>query len=288
MARALFLMKNNPVAKYLRKSQMNEPALIDTRSAAEVYDQQFVPALFRQWGNIIKDVANVVEGNTVLDVACGTGVLAQAAQGAVGERGRVVGLDVNTEMLDVARRKSTVIDWREGLAEDLPFADETFDRVVSQFGLMFFEDKPRALHEAFRTLRRGGRMAFAVCDALDHSPGYAVFAELLHRLFGHEVAEAFRAPFSLGDPSVLTSHALKGGVQSPEVTRIDGSVRFDSILDLVHTERACAWTLGGLLDTDQFDRLLVASQESLDAFLTRDGRLEFTMPTLVLTADKPR
>jgi len=177
--------------------------------------------------------------------------------------------------------------WESGRAESLPFADEDFDRVVSQFGFMFFEDKLAALREAMRVLRPAGRMAVAVCDGLDHSPGYAVFAELLHRLFGHGVADSFRAPFVLGDRERLLSLCADAGIVGARVTRHEGTVRFASIASLVSTERACAWTLGGLLDHAQFDRLVEAAEESLRPFTTADGALEFDMPTLILTVDKP-
>jgi ubiquinone/menaquinone biosynthesis C-methylase UbiE len=175
------------------------------RSPAEVYDEMFVPALFQQWGPIVADAARIGPGESVLDVACGTGVLACAALDRVGSQGAVAGLDPNPDMLTVARRKSTRIEWREGRAESLPFPDESFDAVVSQFGLMFFDDRPAALRDMMRVLRPNGRMAVAVCDALEHSPGYAALANLLQRLFGARIADAFRAPFVLGDPDRLLS-----------------------------------------------------------------------------------
>jgi ubiquinone/menaquinone biosynthesis C-methylase UbiE len=254
------------------------------RSPAEVYDEFFVPALFRQWGKVVADAAATGSGERVLDVACGTGVLACAAAERVGAGGAVVGLDPNEEMLAVARRKSAAVEWRNGRAESLPFPDASFDRVVSQFGLMFFEDRPAALREMMRVLRPGGRLALAVCDALDHSPGYAVLAELLHRLFGHQVADAFRAPFALGDPKQLLSLCAAAGIHNAQVARSDGTVRFKSIEALVSTERACVWTLGGLLDDSQFDRLLEASGESLRPFAAADGAVAFVMPALLVTA----
>lgn len=261
-------------------------------SAAEIYDRHFVPALFRQWGETVSDAAGVAAGMRVLDVACGTGALTCTARRRVGAAGEVVGLDINPEMLAVAREKREQIDWRQGAAERLPFEAASFDAVVSQFGFMFFEDRPAALREMIRVLKPGGRMSVAVCDALDHSPGYAVLAELLHRLFGSEVSDAFRAPFRCGDARLLRQACDEAGLtrqRYPEqrVTRHQGQVRFASIQALVATERACAWTLGGLLDAAAFERLSDAAEESLSPFRDADGQVRFSMPALILHLSKP-
>jgi ubiquinone/menaquinone biosynthesis C-methylase UbiE len=268
----------------MRKSE--EPGPVPPGLPAEVYDEFFVPALFQQWGNTVSEIAEIKRGQRVLDVACGTGVLAAAAAERVGADGAVVGLDLNHEMLTVARRKRVRVDWKNGRAEALPFRDASFDRVVSQFGFMFFEDRAQALREMMRVLRPGGKLAVAVCDALDHSPGYAVLAELLHRLFDHSVAEAFRAPFVLGNPDELRSICRTASIADATVKRHDGRVRFDSIGSLVSTERACAWTLGGLLDNAQFERLREAAEESLRPFAGGDGKVNFVMPALVIEAVK--
>lgn len=253
---------------------------------AQVYDSRFVPALFAAWGARICELAKVEPGHSVLDVACGTGALTTAAAARVGDSGRVVGLDINPEMLDVARGKAIPATWHEGPAENLPFSDGEFDRVVSQFGFMFFEDHAGALREMNRVVEPSGRLVVAVCDGIDHSPGYAVLTELLHRLFGAQVAEAFRAPFSLGDRDRLRGIARAASVQA-EIARVEGVVCFESIEDLVATERACAWTLGGLLDDEQFGHLREAAEESLAPFVGPDGRVSFGMPALCLVVDKP-
>jgi hypothetical protein len=139
----------------------------------------------------------------------------------------------------------------------------------------------------WRVLRPSGHLAVAVCDALDHSPGYAVLAELLYRLFGAQVAEAFRTPFVCGDSEQLLSRCAAASIADAKVTRHDGTVRFASIKSLVSTERACVWTLGGLLDEAQFDRLLKAAEESLQPFVTPSGTVAFVMPALIATATKP-
>jgi hypothetical protein len=110
---------------------------------------------------------------------------------------------------------------------------------------------------------------------------------LLHRLFGDEVAQAFRAPFSCGDRQRLLAICTNAGISHARITRHDGPVRFASIRSLVATDRACVWTLGGLLDSKQFEKLLVEAEEAFQPFVTQNGEVEFNMPALVITANKP-
>ncbi|WP_265518849.1 methyltransferase domain-containing protein [Nitratireductor luteus] len=256
------------------------------RSPAEIYDIHFVPALFAQWGPIIAVEAGVQKGDRVLDVACGTGALALAAAEIAGPSGSVVGLDANPEMLAVARSKPAQIEWLEGTAEAIPLPDHRFDAVVSQFGFMFFEDKPKALAEMMRVLKPGGRLAVAVCDAVENSPGYCAFALSLDHLFGKEVGNAFRTPFSLGDAGRLYEICNEAGIEDAEVVQRNGKVRFKSIDALVSTERACVWTLGGVLTDEQFERLLKESETVLRPFVIDGGTIEFDMPSLVIKARK--
>jgi len=256
------------------------------RSPADVYDDQFVPALFRHWGPVLCDAASIASGQRVLDVACGTGALTVAVAGRVSPGGAVLGLDANPEMLAVARRKHPDIEWHDGRAELLPFADAAFDAVVSQFGLMFFDGRVAALREMQRVLRPGGHLAVAVCDALERSPGYASLAVLLERLFGNPVADAFRAPFVLGDAAALRALCTDASISGASVVRRQGIVRFASIDALVSTERACVWTLGGLLDDTQFELLRREAQSVLLPFVDAGGMVAFTMPALLIIAAK--
>lgn len=254
------------------------------RSPADVYDEQFVPALFRQWGPVLCDAAGVAAGQRVLDVACGTGALTVSVANRVRPGGAAVGLDANPQMLAVARRKHAAIEWHEGHAESLPFSDMSFDAVVSQFGLMFFDDRVAALREMRRVLRPGGRLAVAVCDAVEHSPGYASLAALLDRLFGRRVGDAFRAPFVLGDADALHALCARAGLTEASIVQRRGTVRFASIDTLVSTEQACAWTLGGVLGERQFEQLRREARGTFAPFVDSRGMVAFDMPALVITA----
>lgn len=261
--------------------------VIERAEPAEVYDRCFVPALFAHWAPVVAAAAGIRPGERVLDVACGTGALTLAAAERAGPKGSVVGLDVNPAMLAVARRKLASIEWCEGPAEALPFADASFDAVVSQFGMMFFTDRVAALGEMWRVLCPGGRLAVAVFDTIEQAPGYAALARLLDEQFGRDVGDALRAPFALGDAGQLMASAAAGGISGAEVTRQQGAVRFASIEALVSTERACIWTLGGLLDEGQFAALRRTAPSVLQPFVTADGAVSFATPALVLTASHP-
>ncbi len=109
---------------------------------------------------------------------------------------------------------------------------------------------------------------------------------MLERLFGSDVANAFRAPFALGNTSLLHELCAEAGITDAEVKRISGTVRFSSIEALISTERACVWTLGGLLDDDQFRRLQEEAEQVLMPFVTAGGLVEFDLPSLVATASQ--
>ena len=199
------------------------------RSAAEIYDEFFVPALFGEWAGPVAAAARLRQGDKVLDVACGTGVLAREAWKRVQPGGSVTGLDCNDGMLSAARRSSAEIDWRHGFAENLPFDDCSHGAVVSQFGLMFFEDRVTALREMARVLMPQGRLCVAVWDSVETSPGYAAMIELIDRLFGAEVADALRAPFVLGNKVGLSQLFADAGIDGASIVTRQGEARFPSI-----------------------------------------------------------
>lgn len=130
-------------------------------SPPENYERYFVPAIGEPVARDLIDRAALRAGERVLDVACGTGIVARLAAEQVGETGTVAGLDVNPGMLAVARSVTppeTSIDWHEASAEDMPLPDDVFDVVLCQMGLQFMADKPAALSEMRRVLAPGGRI----------------------------------------------------------------------------------------------------------------------------------
>jgi ubiquinone/menaquinone biosynthesis C-methylase UbiE len=138
---------------------------------AEKYEEFFVPAMFGPWARMLVQRAGLQPGESVLDLACGTGIVARIAAPLVGKSGRVVGLDLRPGMLAAARSlpapEGAAIEWVEGDATDPGLPDESFDHVICQCGLMFFPDRPRALREMRRMLKDGGRLAILVWQSLE-------------------------------------------------------------------------------------------------------------------------
>lgn len=255
-------------------------------SAAEVYEEFFVPAIFANWSPQVADSAKIQAGQHVLDVACGTGILARTLAERVGKTGSVIGLDINEGMLAVARRKAPQIEWQKGTVDDLPFDDASFDAVVSQFALMFFENRPHAVQEMMRVLKPGGYLAIAVWDSLENTPGYAAMVDLLKRLFDETTANKLRAPYILGDAAKLRQIMADAGVTDAHIKSYPGSARFPSIESWMYTEIK-GWVLADLLDDDQYEALLKEAKQALKSFVIADGSVEFNTPAFIISVRKP-
>jgi len=254
-----------------------------TRSAAGIYHEFFVPALFGRWTDRIANAADVQKGQHALDVACGTGILARELDNRTGTNGRVCGIDINREMLDIARAISPKIDWREAAAESLPFEDASFDRVVSQFGLMFFEDRGQSMREIRRVLKPDGRVVVAVWGPLSKSPGYAAMYALLRRLFGDEIAAALNAPFVLGERHTFLTELRKSGIEDWSIETAIEDVCFPSLHDWLHTEIR-GWTLSNTIDDDGFARFEQEANAELAPFENPQKSVVFPIQALIATA----
>ena len=175
-------------------------------SAAELFQRYIVPRITSLWGKDLVDRACVRVGESVLDVACGTGVVTRLAAQRSGN-GRVVGLDLNADMLRVARGVAPVdgvsIEWCEGSALALPFEEGAFNIVLCQLGLQFFPDKSLALHEMARVLSFGGQALLSVFTSIERTPVAYVFANALDRHLGEGASSAKRAEHSFSDSDRL-------------------------------------------------------------------------------------
>ncbi len=252
---------------------------------AWAYEGLHVRALFEQWVDPVLEIAAVKSGDAVLDVACGTGVLAREAYRRVGSGGAVAGLDIGPGMLEVANSIEPGVRWVEGDAGDLPFEDDEFDAVVSQFGMMFFPDRVGAIREMLRCVKPGGPVVVAVWEALERSAAYPISVDVLQRMAGQGAADALRAPFVLGDTAELESLFREAGASEVSLETRIGTARFPSVRTMVEAD-LLGWlpVMGVNLDQALIDEILTEAEEALSQYVTPNGKMVFDAPAHIVTA----
>jgi ubiquinone/menaquinone biosynthesis C-methylase UbiE len=258
-------------------------------NAAQTYQDSLVPAVFSYWTPILVARTQLKQGERVLDLACGTGVVARLAAQQVGKTGFVVGLDLNSGMLDVARSQPTLpggtsIVWQEGSALDLPFPDASFDVVLCQQGLQYFPDSLASLKEVHRVLRAAGRLALGLWGALEHSPGYAALVEALDN-FIPEASPVLRTPFSFSDTEKITGLLVQENFQQINLQTSLGSVHFaspdDFVMQMLASSPAAA--VVALATDDTRSALISQVRAKLQPYM-KDNELAFPIEAHIVTA----
>lgn len=190
---------------------------------AELYERELVNPLFRPFAELIVAELGVSRGDRVLDIACGTGITARLAKDRSGEGGAVVGVDINPQMLSVARRLRTDIEWREGDAAQLPVrADERFDVVVCEQGFQFFPDKPRAAHEMRRVLAPRGRLGIGTWRPDEEVP----LGRELRRVAEKHLGPIADTRHSFGEPGALEAILREAGFTNIQSRTLSHTVVF--------------------------------------------------------------
>lgn len=187
--------------------------------AAELYERYVARYILGPWAPLLVDVAHVGVGERVLDVACGTGVVARAAAERVGSAGRVIGVDLNSGMIAVARSLpapvGASIEWIEGSALDLRLPDVSMDVVLCQQGLQFFPEKALAMREMRRVLARGGRLALSVWNGVGLYN--SAVGEALTRFVSDAAALQFCASRQVPTKEELQRLAMEAGFSAVDV-----------------------------------------------------------------------
>ncbi|MEE8466433.1 MAG: methyltransferase domain-containing protein, partial [Dehalococcoidia bacterium] len=181
--------------------------------APQIYEEQKVPSMFRPLAEATLRKVEVHEGARVIDIACGTGIVARLVAQNVGKSGSVVGVDLNAGMIEVAKQSANStgsnLEWRQGDVTALPFPDASFDLAFCQQGLQFFPDKPAALKEIRRVLAPGGSVSLTVWSEVPQW-GLAI-ADGLTRYVSAEAAKTSLAPFAFHDPKVIKALFVEAG-----------------------------------------------------------------------------
>jgi ubiquinone/menaquinone biosynthesis C-methylase UbiE len=195
-----------------------------------LYERALIPTLFRPWAELLLDRAELRPGMKVLDVACGTGIVARLARQRLGQASRVVGIDVSAPMLAVARILEPSVEWLEGDAAALPVADdERFDRVLCQQGLQFFGARQAAVRELRRALAPDGLLLLSVWCAAAEMPLFAELQRVAERHLGpiHDERYAF------GSSEALVTLLAAGGFRDVEAAPASIVHRFHDGAELI-------------------------------------------------------
>ena len=197
----------------------------------EMYERLLVGPLFRPWAEAMLDEVALRPGDSLLDIACGTGIVARLALDRQGGQGRVVGVDVSPAMLAVAKTAAPGVEWREGNATTLPLAEgEQFDVVTCQQGFQFFPDRAAAASQIRRALAPGGRFAVATWRPLDENP---LFREL-HRIGERHLGAILDQRHAFGETAPLEALLRGAGLNDVAVRTMSRTLRFDDAASLIN------------------------------------------------------
>ena len=258
-------------------------------NSAEAYERYLVPAATSRFAAHLIDLAAPRAGERVLDVGCGTGIVARSVAPLVGERGAITGIDVNPNMLAVARRVSApsrpAIDWREGDAAALPFDDANFDVVLCQYAMQFFPDPPAALREMRRVLAPGGRVALMLGRSIEHNRVYGLLADAMARHAGPQADAMMRSPFPGWTAADLRDLVSGAGFRDVHVGIHIMTLRYPSAADLLWQEASYS-PLSGDFATLGADarRAMAANVTATLAPYTDDDGVTFPIESHTVTA----
>jgi ubiquinone/menaquinone biosynthesis C-methylase UbiE len=257
---------------------------LEGTAAAELFERYLVPAITAKWAEDLLDRAQPREGEAVLDIACGTGVVARLAAKRMG-RGLVAGLDLNAGMLAVARNApadGAAPIWIEGSALDLPFPADSFDLAVCQQGLQFFPDQRKALGETRRVLKGGGRAALSVYSRTERTPGANAFVLALDDVLGRDASRIKRGEHSFNDATQLEALLRGSGFNAVDIQTVEQTIVFPSVIDYVRFQLLATPMTVLLQDLTEPEReAIISSIASKTMQLSSPAMLEggrFTFP----------
>lgn len=192
-------------------------------SVARGYDSTLVPILFTPWAKQLVDQNGPWEGRRVIDLATGTGIVAQHLTEQVGVNGKVYAVDINSEMLAVAKERCSgltpEVTFVESPAHSMDFPDSSVDFVVCQQGFQFFSEKTATAKEIKRVLIDGGKTVITTWCPLDDCQFFGTMRDSLNAVGENEIAEMIKVPFDMMPGGELVSHFDSAGFKDVNLER---------------------------------------------------------------------
>ncbi len=199
-------------------------------SVAGAYNDVLVPVLFEPWAVGLVEDYGQWETMCVLDLATGTGVVARLLAERVGPKGKVIGADINSEMLTLAKDRcagaTQEVHFIESPAHPLEISDDAVDVVVCQQGFQFFPDRRAAAEEMYRVLHPGGRVVVSTWLPVTECEFFGIMCNALSAIEESEIADMMRIPFDFMPEPELASHFGSVGFVAVEVKRQEQDLVF--------------------------------------------------------------
>jgi len=253
-------------------------------SVADIFERILVPAVFDRYArDLVERARPIGASDRILDLGCGTGIVARVLRERLGGAARIVGVDASAPMIAKAKAVAPGIEFHEANAMALPFADESLDLVLSQQMLQFVPDRVLALREVRRVLSPGGRLIASSWRPRAEQPLHDAFGRVAERHFG----KSNDARYSL-DGDALSAALAAAGFEHVRVETASLTERFTEF-PLRANIRACGFDLGALSDTELERRLLAMEADSAQvlARFALDGGFGAPSVTNVASAVAP-
>ena len=200
---------------------------------APTFYTRYAYAMQAPWTDDLILQARCENGDRVLDVACGPGLVAGKVNQVSNATCKITGIDVNEAMLNTAKRTIPDIDWHLGSATELPFADGSFEVVFCQQGLQYFPDRAKGMREMRRVLVPGGRLSLNVWGPLDRQPFDLAYRDCLRAFFGSEALTPSTLGFSLNTAGELRQLATDAGLTDIRIRFEHRTARYPVLSEFV-------------------------------------------------------
>jgi ubiquinone/menaquinone biosynthesis C-methylase UbiE len=200
------------------------------------YDKYLGPVLFEPYALDLTERLKKESLKNVLELACGTGRVTRHLVSLLPADGKLIASDLNPDMMSVAKTRVTDerVKWLAADAQDLPFAQDSFDHIVCQFGVMFFPDKGKAFAEAYRVLQPGGLYLFNTWAGMEQNPRTAIIRKIMEDQFQENSPDFLKkGPYSFFDPVEIRGWMEGAGFTDVKIEAVDKVARYTSVDDFL-------------------------------------------------------
>jgi ubiquinone/menaquinone biosynthesis C-methylase UbiE len=255
------------------------------------YEEYLVPGIFKPWAETLVQLSSPSPESTILDVACGTGIVARRAASKAGNDALVTGLDINPQMLnkasEMAEKEGLEIEWKQGDAGELPFEDNHFDHLFCQQAVQFFPEPQQVLKEMQRVLKPGGTLALNILRSIHFNPAYKILADELENHTGATAGTMMRSPFPDWNQKTIRTMVAEAGFEDIQIHLEIISMRYPSPEEFLKREAASSPLAGEIETMDPETRKKLADDlnRSLEAYIDDRG-VVFPMETSMIIANK--